>query len=201
VATPKTKFILTCFIFTIATGFNVVGIVTSEEKVKEKISQAGNQSNQVTPNEHFAMAGTPDECHAIGIVPITLPVSSIGGCYFWPSNSNSWSPDGMSAASLTARRTLLITDRRFSQAMVNLSGSTQMLQSKKVQHVPKRLKRGDTFQIIFVGDRVELTMDINVISVGEIHDLGCQYTLFESTLTVTQEKTTCILILQGQCGC
>ena len=142
-----------------------------------------------------------NQCKAIGIEPISLPISDMGGCFFWPSNNNSWSPDSMNVDVLKSRQTLFITDHDFKRAMINLSGNNQMLELLNGDDVPVSKKKGIRFQRIYCGNNVRVTLDCTVIGVGEIGDLGCEYTMYESTLTITKDKISCKIALQGQCGC
>ena len=197
----RAKFAIANLTFVLMIAFNVRYVVHSEDKAKDLPSQSKQNLDQVTKDKKLAKLEISNECQTIGIVPIQLPVSDIGGCFLWLSDDNSWSPGDMSLAVLTDRQTLFITSIDFKQAMINLSGSNQILNLLKEQGVPKREKKGDSFRRTYIGNKVKATIECKVIDAGEIDWLGCRYTMYEATLTLTVDKTTCKLVLRGQCGC
>jgi hypothetical protein len=142
-----------------------------------------------------------DNYKTIGIAPVLLPISDVGGCFFWPSDNNTWSPDSMTVDVLKSRQTLFITDNDFKRAVINLSGKNQMIDLLNGDDVPVLKKKGVKFQRIYSGNNLKVKLDCKVIRVGEIGELGCEYTMYEATLTINKDKTTCKIVLRGQCGC
>jgi hypothetical protein len=93
-------------------------------------------------------------------------------------------------------------DNDFNRALINIGGTTRELKLIKGINIPDHEKIGDEYSRIYAADDIKVRVDYKLTYEGEESELGsCEYSLYDSTLTVSYNGQTCTIKTQGKCGC